>query len=126
MEKDFHEWHTLKKNLHAEKDRPFFHDREIWFCSLGSNIGFEQDGSGETFLRPVIVFKKFNKEVFLGIPLTKTLKRTRFYFPLTESPSTAILSQIRLFDGKRLQYHVGTVSEEEFEKLKEKFRRLIA
>lgn len=89
-------------------------------------MGFEQDGSGENYLRPVIVFKKFNNEVFLGVPLTRSSKRSRHYFPLNAGGSTAILSQIRLFDGKRLKYKIGMLSEPEFKELKEKFRRLIA
>jgi len=47
-----------------KKVRPFFHGREIWFCAIGANIRFEQDGSGTEFLRPVVIIKKFNKEVF--------------------------------------------------------------
>ena len=54
-QKDFSEWHKIKAIIHHDKERPHFHEREIWFCSLGGNVGFEQDGRGETFLRPVIV-----------------------------------------------------------------------
>ena len=42
MKKDFKSWHGKKESLHHEKERPFFHEREVWFCSLGVNIGFEQ------------------------------------------------------------------------------------
>ena len=56
MKKDFQTWHLNKSNLHENKERPFFHEREIWFTSVGVNIGFEQDGNGEIH-RPVIVIK---------------------------------------------------------------------
>ena len=46
---------------------------------MGLNIGYEQDGKGEDFLRPVLILKKFNKRVFLGIPLTKIKKDSHFY-----------------------------------------------
>src|SRR5687767_6329625 len=105
MRKDFQKWHNKKTTLDQIEKRPFFHETEIWWCSLGENIGFEQDGSGEDYLRPVIVFRKFNNEIFWAIPLTKTNKNTKFYFKLNvpdDSVSTAILSQIRLIDARRL------------------------
>jgi len=114
--------------LQGEKTRPFFHEREIWFCSLGENIGFEQDGRGEEFLRPVVIVKKFNQEVCWGIPLTKNQKKGRYYFSflLNEATSTAILSQIRLIDSKRLQYKIGDLSEADFMEIKKRLTQLLA
>ena len=44
--KEFDKWNELKKKLHnSEKPKKFyFREREIWWCSLGLNIGFEEDG----------------------------------------------------------------------------------
>ncbi|MEA2018463.1 MAG: type II toxin-antitoxin system PemK/MazF family toxin, partial [Campylobacterota bacterium] len=70
---------------------------------VGVNVGFEQDGD-KSFLRPVLVYKKFNKHVFLGIPLTSQIKDNKFHyeFEYTDSKrSFAILSQLKLFDIKR-------------------------
>ena len=39
--------------------------------------------------------------------------------------SYAILSQVRLFNAKRLERKLGTISEEDFEKLKNKLRELM-
>lgn len=69
MKKDFKKWHDKKSQVNEIEVRPFFHEREIWYCTIGANVGFEQDGSGEDFLRPVIVFRKFNSEIFWAIPL---------------------------------------------------------
>jgi len=33
-------------------------------ASLGKNIGYEQDGNGSGFSRPVLVVKKFNNQMF--------------------------------------------------------------
>ncbi len=111
------------------QNRPFFHEREIWFCYLGINVGFEQDGSSEEFLRPVVVVRKFNNSIFLGVPLTRTEKKTEFYFQFQfeddSVQSTAILSQVRLIDSRRLSYKIGNISEEDFLKLKEKLKALI-
>ncbi|MDO8524001.1 MAG: type II toxin-antitoxin system PemK/MazF family toxin [bacterium] len=129
MKKDFQKWHSKKAKVDEIEKRPFFHEREIWFCHLGVNVGFEQDGSGEEFLRPIVIIKKFSNEVFWAIPLTKTEKKTQFYFPFfigSESEaSVAILSQIRLTDGKRLSYKIGDMAESDFLLLKEKLKALL-
>ena len=41
------------------------------------NIGYEQDGSGNDFIRPVVIIRKFNNEIFWGVPLTKTRKKIK-------------------------------------------------
>ena len=70
MKKDFESWHNKKIEIDNKESRVFFHEREIWFTHLGSNVGFEQDGKGELFGRPVLVFRKFNNRAFWAIPLT--------------------------------------------------------
>ena len=93
-------------------------------------MGFEQDGRGDEFLRPLIVLKKFNNEVLWGIPLTKVRKKDKpFYFIFSfhsHRETTAILSQIRLIDAKRLKYKTGDISEEDFQSLKAKIKQLLA
>ncbi|MFA5830210.1 MAG: type II toxin-antitoxin system PemK/MazF family toxin [Candidatus Paceibacterota bacterium] len=127
MEKDFDLWNKEKKRIDITDNLKTFHEREIWFISIGENIGFEQNGKGEKFLRPVIVLKKFSKNVFLGVPLTKTEKTGKFYadFEFQNKRSTAILSQIRLFDSRRLKYILGKMSVGDYRKIKEKLIGLI-
>lgn len=109
MKKDFSKWHALKTKLHSRQNKKFFHEREVWFCSLGNNVGFEQDGKNDFFERPVIVVRKFNTDIFWGIPLTSQPKKGKFYFKFKTLNrgkcffSYAILSQIRLFDQRRLR-----------------------
>ena len=75
MKKDFQKWHTKKTEIERSNDiRIFFHEREVWWCTIGSNVGFEQDGKGEKFARPVLIFKKFNKEIFWALPLSTKIK----------------------------------------------------
>lgn len=128
MKKDFQKWHDKKVKVDNIEKRPFFHEGEIWWCALGANIGFEQDGGGEDFLRPVIIFKKFNNEIFWAIPLTHTDKKNRYYFQIIlrgDFSSAAILSQIRLIDAKRLSHKLGNLPDGDFKKLKEKFKALL-
>jgi mRNA interferase MazF len=128
MKKDFKNWGDKKISINEIEDRPFFHEREIWYCHIGINIGFEQDGSGNDFLRPTLIIRKFNNEVFWAIPLTNTQKKSKYYFSFSfidEKISTAILSQIRLVDGRRLSHKIGDISETDFAILIEKLKALL-
>ncbi len=128
MKKDFQKWHSQKRHIENERPRVFFKEREIWFCHLGENVGFEQDGRGDEFLRPIVVLKKFNNEVLWVVPLTKTDKKNKYYFPFSfnNETSVAILSQIRLVDAKRLKYKMGDMKVEYFKVLKNKIRQFLA
>ncbi len=131
MRKDFKQWHTRKERLHNDKTRAFFHEREVWWCSLGANIGFEQDGKGGKFSRPVLVFKKFNNEIFWALPLSLQIKNKKetahFYASVAlkdEIPRTALLSQLRLIDGKRLLIKIGMIREENYSEIQKAVIRL--
>lgn len=62
----------------------------------------------------MVIIRKFNNEIFWGVPLTRTQKKLPFYFTFTlESEtdshiekSTAVLSQVRLVDAKRLRRRI--------------------
>lgn len=115
MIKDYSEWHDKKSELNNnEEKRPFFHEREVWWCSLGANIGFEQDGKGDKFARPVLVLKKFNNEVFWALPVTTRTKKGKFYSSINLGDGVerlVILSQLRLIDAKRLLDKMATIDE---------------
>ena|SRR3989338_10721876 len=133
MEKDYKKWHQKKEVINKVEQRPFFHEREIWFCYLGVNVGFEQDGSAKDFLRPILIIRKFNNDIFWGIPLTKSNKKIskrveKYYYQFSFVPSitsVAILSQIRLIDARRLSRHIGFISEKKLEKLMKKLKALL-
>lgn len=121
MEKDFDRWNTKKKEIHGQEPKIFCHPREIWWCSLGVNIGFEQDGTGKNFDRPVVVIKSFNKNVFFGVALTGSKRTGKYYFPvgkLDGREASVILSQVRLIDTKRFIRKMGTLEKECFSALK--------
>ena len=75
MKKDFDEWNEIKKETDKADDYlPLYHQRQIRWCRLGTNIGFEQDGTGTGFSRPVLILKGFNRHVCIVIPLTTSIK----------------------------------------------------
>ena len=69
--KRFRAWHKLKYKISHNSDLPLgYKERDIWWLSLGHNVGVEEDGKGEMFNRPVLVVKGFNKDLFWGVPLS--------------------------------------------------------
>ena len=130
MKKDFKNWHNKKSSIDNIPERPFFHEKEIWFCYLGVNVGFEQDGESLEFLRPVVIIRKFNNQIFWAIPLTKSSKKdSPYYYSFSFIPeirSLAIISQIRLIDARRLSRKIGDISDSDFDNIKQKIKQLLA
>ena len=79
MNKDFNRWNVLKKYLNDAGRIFYAHPREIWWCSLGINVGAEIDGKHENFERPVIVMKVYSKETLIVLPLTSKEKNYAFH-----------------------------------------------
>ncbi len=128
MGKDFVEWHKIKQDIHKREKRPFYNEREVWWCSVGENVGFEMDGKGEDFTRPVLIIKGFSKEVFLCVPITTKLKIGKYYADINFGDGKArkaILSQIRLIDGRRLQEKIITLDVPHFKEIKQAITRII-
>ncbi|MBU0577460.1 type II toxin-antitoxin system PemK/MazF family toxin [Patescibacteria group bacterium] len=126
--KNFWDWHEIKNAIHhTSKKQVYFYEREIWFCSLGVNVGHEQDGGSKTFKRPVLVLKKFNKETFWGIPITSKNKidKYHFQFQYKNRRYSLILSQVRLLDSKRLIKKINSLSKKEFDQIKEQFVKIL-
>jgi len=119
MQKYFDAWNKLKKQLHAQGGKAFAYPREIWWCSLGVNIGVEIDGKNESFERPVIILKVYNTEAMLVLPITTKEKNDKFHHKITTNNKTVWvkLTQARVISSKRLLRKVDILGEEEFNKL---------
>jgi len=107
---DFDSWNEVKKRISAEGMSrvtcAFPKKGEVWMCVLGKNIGFEQDGAGETFSRPVLVVKKFNNQMAWAVPLSTKQKNIDFYYNFTDCEGrdvSVILAQIRLLSTRRFK-----------------------
>ncbi len=127
----FDEWHEVKKNLHNKKieEIPYFYEREIWWCCLGRNIGWEQDGKNGMYSRPVVVLKIFRRELFWALPLTTKNKGGGKYYHQYELDGikyTAILSQLRALSSNRLIRKIGMLGEDDFNKMKGRTKHLLS
>jgi len=122
------EWTKLKIKLFIRSHKEiYFYEREIWWVSLGKNIGFEENGKNDNFERPVLVLKKFNKQIFWGLPITTKNKKSKYYCSINynDKEYSVILSQIRLISSKRLLRKIRKLSPDEFTKVKNRFKMLI-
>lgn len=123
----FDKWNELKKEI-SQKGSVYTKEGQIYYASLGHNIGFEQNGRGDKFMRPILIYKKFGKETILGIPLSSQVKEGRFYYTFSfqaNKLSVALLSQIRLLDTRRLYSRLGRMKKDDFIKMKQKLNELI-
>ena len=56
----FFEWIGLKEKLHRSDHKPpFVSERDVWWASLGENIGSEVNGKSDRFSRPVLVLRNW-------------------------------------------------------------------
>ena len=55
MTEKFNKWNVVKQDIN-QKEIINYKQGEIYFMSVGQNIGFETYGIGEEFLRPVLVY----------------------------------------------------------------------
>jgi mRNA interferase MazF len=128
MKKDFDNWNKEKKNINDDGTNKFYKAKEIWWCSLGLNVGFEQDGTSESYQRPVLVLKGFSKQVCWAIALTTSKKENPYHISvgvIDGEESFAILSQIRLVDTKRFTDRLAVLDTETFDKIRKAIRGLI-
>jgi mRNA interferase MazF len=128
MEKDFDRWNGEKKSLHLfAKEFLIFHEREIWWCSLGLNLGDEEDGKNEYYERPVLVIKKFNNRIAWVLPMSSKIKEGPYYHTLKygDTVSCIILSQLRLLSIKRFRRHITKVPSNQFLLIKERLHALL-
>ena len=131
MYSQYNNWNEIKITIENENIIVGFKERDIFYMNMGKNIGFEQDGKGENFVRPVVIIKGFNKNMFFGIPLSTKIKEGKFYYKFQFQKkdelvkNIALLSQMRLFNTKRLLNKIGVISKEDFESLKNEFKSLI-
>ena len=94
--KDFRGWFKIKKSIHYGGATRSVKEGELWWSSVGENVGVEICGKGKTFTRPVIVFKKIGSKSFWAIPLTSKQHSGSWYVPFEFNgrKEVAVLAQV--------------------------------
>jgi len=130
MEK-FDKWNKVKKHTEENKRKLGIRPRDIFWAKIGQNVGSEEYGKDKNFARPVIIIRKLTSDLFIGIPLTSTIKNNDYFHSfeynnksngLTEN--SAMILQVRAYSLKRLMNKTGVVNKEDFELIIEKSKKL--
>ncbi|MEK7095241.1 MAG: type II toxin-antitoxin system PemK/MazF family toxin [Patescibacteria group bacterium] len=125
--KDFENWNKLKKDTDLKDVKNILiQEGAIWLMNVGVNIGFEIDGKGENFARPVIIVKKINNDTFFGIPASSKIfiNYYRIKFKLFDEDRVMVLSQMRIFDKKRCIRFMMTLPYEQLLIVQDKIAKL--
>lgn len=125
----FENWNKKKQKLDQKMQiKAYCKIGEVWITSVGQNIGYEQNGKGKDFLRPILIIKKFNNQMVWAIPLTSVPKNLSFYHNFTDpfgNEVAAILAQLKLFSTKRLYRKSYRIKEKEFYKITKLIKQLL-
>ena len=127
MLKRFSEWFGLKKKLHERQQTPpLVSEREIWWASVGENVGSEINGKSAPFSRTVIIYKKLSHGFYFVIPTTTQKKEGSWFVRVRyqRTDMTACLHQARAIDHRRLSSRLGQLDGDDFENVQSGFRKL--
>ncbi len=125
MSKDFDRWNEIKKRIDVREKLIFCNRREIWWCSLGLNVGVEEDGKNQLFERPVLIIKVFNDRMLRVAPLTGKTKEDQHHITINYNnrSGSVILSQLKTISSKRLSRKLCRLDEEQFAKVIERLKQ---
>ncbi len=125
--KRFLEWIGLKEKLHKKLSKaPCVSEGEIWWASIGENIGSEINGKSKLFSRPVIIFRKLAHDYYFVIPTTTKTKSGTWYVSYHQGgiDANACLQHARAIDYRRLYSRLGELDSDDFMEVKKGFKDL--
>jgi mRNA interferase MazF len=123
----FLEWIGLKETLHEAKHQPpRVSERDMWWASIGENVGSEINGKSERFSRPVLILRKLAHGFYLIAPTTTQPRKGTWYVHvrLKAKDEYVCLNQIRTIDHRRLFSKLGQIDTDYFDAVREGFWRL--
>ncbi|MEI8062272.1 MAG: type II toxin-antitoxin system PemK/MazF family toxin [bacterium] len=126
--KDFSNWNSKKIQIHNFSSSKLYKERDIWWCSLGVNIGYEQDGKDFGFQRPVLIVKGLSSKTCLIAPLTSSDNShvLRISIGIIKGrASKVIISQIKVIDTKRLINKIAVLDAERFEMIRKSIKEIL-
>ena len=117
--KRYDKWNERAKILDKRVFVDFYHEREIWWCSMGVNIGSEQDGRNDFFERPVIIVRKIRRNLLIVVPITSKFAehQDRMTAHIAGQTSQILLSQVRSISCNRLSRKIGRIKTTIFREL---------
>ncbi len=125
--KRFLPWFGLKAILHdAGHKPPLVSEGDLWWASVGENVGSEINGKSNLFSRPVLIFKKLSHGFYFVIPTTTKEREGSWYvrFRHQGKVMVACLHQARAIDYRRLSSKLGTMDDTDLARVKTDFKAL--
>src|SRR3989344_3077182 len=94
----FANWTKLKIRIHASEasENIYFKEKDIWWVSLGQNIGSEENGKNKNFERPILILKKFNATTFWSISISSKPKTGKNYYQFNFNDQIYVLNLSQL------------------------------
>ncbi|MEK7081939.1 MAG: type II toxin-antitoxin system PemK/MazF family toxin [Patescibacteria group bacterium] len=125
----FSNWAMLKPKLHFSDNREVFPKRrEIWWASVGQNIGVEVNGKNSKFERPILIVKVFNADFVLAVSISSQEKEGKYYYAFKNpdgKKNVVVLSQIKSISSKRLVRKIGEIEATDFSKIVARLKDMI-
>jgi adenylate kinase family enzyme/mRNA-degrading endonuclease toxin of MazEF toxin-antitoxin module len=125
--KDFDNWNGVKQKTDIKNHiPPRVKVGDVWWVSVGINIGHEIDGKSKVYSRPCIVLRKISRKMFLILPLTTSLNKGKYYLNmnLNNLEGVACFNQIKTADYRRFVNLYTTLSSEELSRVSDRFNSL--
>ncbi len=130
FEKNFDEWNSKKKARDISNYKPpLVNEGDVWWASIGLNIGSEIDGKGSDFTRPVLILKKISKTFFLIAPTTSKEKSNNDWYVKVshgQNYNYVSINQVKTIDYRRLWNRFYQLDTHDFEKVSNKFKDFIS
>ena len=119
MKNEFDKWNIEKQKTEADEysEENFPQIGEVWMGVIGKNIGYEQNGTGDNFSRPVAIVSRFNNKMFWAVSLSTKQKEFDFHYNFTDPNNqkvSIIIAQLKLVSLKRLKRKMYDLSEKDF------------
>ncbi len=120
-------WAEVQIALCQRAPQLYFKEREIWWGSIGINVGHEQDGRNYWCERPVLVLKKHTQDTALVVPATSRESESVREIPtfFKNKRSVLLLDQSRVISSQRFSRKIAVLPTEEFENIKNSYKNLI-
>lgn len=130
--KQYDAWNEVKKKTEQNNRTLGIKQREIFWVKIGQNLGSEEYGKDKDFVRPVVIIRKLTHDLFIGVPLTTTIKDSDYFHSFEyinntrgSVQNTAMILQIRAMSIKRILSRIGMVNKNDFNEIVRKAQKLI-
>ncbi len=128
---NFDKWNDVKKNTEKSNIKLGIRPRDIFWAKIGQNIGTEEYGKNKNFARPLIVIRKLTSDLFIGIPLTSSIKHSDYFHSFEYEnrvnglvKNSAMILQVKTYSIKRLMNKAGVINKNDFQIVIEKSKNL--